>query len=89
MKTLPHLNSAIANTVKKIRKRLGITQEELAERSGLSLPYVGQLEACMRGASVTVLIQIARSVGITGAQFLAQVEKEHQRLTKKAETAEK
>ena len=47
-----------------------MTQEELAERAGLSARYVGAIERGDVSASVTVLGQIAEALGIEPGDLL-------------------
>lgn len=47
-----------------------MTQEELAERAGLSTRYVGAIERGDVSASVTVLGQIAEALGVEPGELL-------------------
>lgn len=76
MENLPGLDLAIAETVRKIRAKTGLTQEQFADFSQLSRVYIAQLETGERGASLNALMLIARAVGITGAELVAQIEAE-------------
>ncbi|MDY0260559.1 helix-turn-helix domain-containing protein [Desulfovibrio sp.] len=80
MQILPGLNTAIAKTVRIIRVRSGLSQEQFADFAGLSRVYIAQLETGERGASLNALILIARSVRMTGAELVALIEEEIQRL---------
>ena len=80
MQILPGLNTDIAKTVRIIRVRSGLSQEQFADFAGLSRVYIAQLETGERGASLNALILIARSVRMTGAELVALIEEEIQRL---------
>ena len=80
MQILPGLNTAIAKTVRIIRVRSGLSHEQFADFAGLSRVYIAQLETGERGASLNALILIARSVRMTGAELVALIEEEIQRL---------
>ncbi len=80
MQILPGLNTAIAKTVRIIRVRSGLSQEQFADFAGLSRVYIAQLETGERGASLNALILIARSVRMTGAELVALIEEEIQKL---------
>ena len=80
MQILPGLNTAIAKTVRIIPVRSGLSQEQFADFAGLSRVYIAQLETGERGASLNALILIARSVRMTGAELVALIEEEIQRL---------
>lgn len=54
----------IINQVSHVRKNLGITQEELAQNVGISRPYLSDIENCKRQLSGTVMLRIARCLGM-------------------------
>ena len=56
--------------LRRKRHDLDMTQEDLAERAGLSARYVGAIERGDVSASVTVLGQIADALGIEPADLL-------------------
>lgn len=76
MENLPGLDQAIAETVKKIRVKTSLTQEQFADFSRLSRVYIAQLETGKRGASLNALMLIAQSVGISGAELIRMIEAE-------------
>ena len=57
------LKEIMAVNLRRKRHDLQMTQEELAERAGLSARYVGAIERGDVSASVTVLGQIAEALG--------------------------
>ena len=56
--------------LRRKRHDQNMTQEELAERAGLSARYVGAIERGDVSASVTVLGQIAEALGIEPGDLL-------------------
>jgi transcriptional regulator with XRE-family HTH domain len=64
------LNEIMATNMRRKRHDLEMTQEELAERAGLSARYVGAIERSDVSASVTVLGQIAKALGIEPGDLL-------------------
>ena len=50
--------------VKLWREHLGMTQQELAGRAGISKPYLSQIETGKRQGTVETLSAIARSLGV-------------------------
>ena len=54
----------VGNNLRIVRERLGITQEELALRSGLTQGYINFLENGKRGYSERSLEKIANALGI-------------------------
>ena len=64
------LKEIMAVNLRRKRYDLEMTQEELAERAGLSVRYVGAIERGDVSASVTVLGQIAEALGIEPGDLL-------------------
>lgn len=67
------LNIAIGANVHATRRRLGLSQQDLAKRAGLS---VRDLQRCEKGQSaiaVETLIALADALGVEGGQLLADV----------------
>lgn len=58
------LKEVMAINLRRIRHDKQLTQEELADRAGLSARYVGAIERADVSASVTVLGQIAVALGV-------------------------
>lgn len=59
------------NRLREVRKERGLTQEQLAERAGLSTHYVGNIEQAVRNPSLTSIIQICAALGITPDRLFA------------------
>lgn len=64
------LREVMAKNLRRTRHDKKLTQEELADRAGLSMRYVGSIERGDVSASVTVLGQIADALGIEPAELL-------------------
>ena len=64
------LKEVMAVNVRRIRHDKQLTQEELADRAGLSARYIGAIERSNKSASVTVLGQIAEALGVEAADLL-------------------
>ena len=56
--------------VKELRALQELTQEELAERAGLSARYIGAIERADVSASVTVLGQVAEALEAEAAELV-------------------
>jgi len=52
----------IASAVRARRRRLGLTLQELADKSGLSAPFLSQVERSQTTPSITSLIAIAQAL---------------------------
>jgi XRE family transcriptional regulator, regulator of sulfur utilization len=55
----------MSERLKEVRKMKGLTQQELADRSGLHLTYVGHLEQGTYHPTVYVMWKIAKALGVT------------------------
>lgn len=64
------LKEVMAINVRRLRHERQFTQEELAERAGISSRYIGAIERADVSASVTVLGQIAEALGIEAGELL-------------------
>ena len=50
--------------LKTLRKEKGLSQEELAERSGLNRPYISGIEQGKRNVSLEVMEKLAEALGM-------------------------
>ena len=64
------LKEIMARNLRRTRHDKKLTQEELADRAGLSMRYVGAIERGDVSASVTVLGQIADALEIEPGDLL-------------------
>jgi transcriptional regulator with XRE-family HTH domain len=57
--------------IRQLRKRLGMTQEELAYRAQMDLSYLGQIERGARPSpSISVVARIARALSVDSGELL-------------------
>lgn len=64
------LKEVMAVNLRRMRHDRDMTQEELADRAGLSARYIGAIERADVSASVTVLGQIADALGVAAGELL-------------------
>lgn len=64
------LKEVMAVNLRRLRHDKQMTQEELADRAGLSARYIGSIERAHVSASVTVLGQIAEALEIEPADLV-------------------
>ena len=69
------LKEIMAGNLRRIRHDQKLTQEELADRAGLSARYVGAIERGDVSASVTVLGQIAEALRVEPGELLQRGDK--------------
>lgn len=58
------LTEKIASNLKRVRNNKKMTQQEVAEKAGLHLTYLGHLEAGKYHPSTFVLWKIAKTLGV-------------------------
>ena len=56
----------------QMRKLLGMTQEDLADRTGLHRTYISDVERCERNISIDCIDKIAEAFGITASELLKE-----------------
>ena len=68
---MANVKEILAQNLKKHRKRLGITQPELAERAGLSINYLGMIEVARNFPTADVLERLAAALGIKSNELFS------------------
>ena len=66
------LKEIVATNVRRLRRDKGWTQEDLADRVGLSARYIGQNERAQASMTVSVLGQIAYAFKVDAAELVAR-----------------
>lgn len=64
------LVQAFASNLKRLRGKAGISQEELALRSGLDRTYISGCERCVRNPSLVSVEKIADALGVAAKELL-------------------
>lgn len=54
----------VGQNVKRARLAAGLTQEELAERSGFSQQYISELENGRRNPTIVSIYEIGQALGV-------------------------
>jgi len=55
--------------IKKRRKRLGLSQQNLADKAGLSLNFIGKIEVAFSKPSIDTIINIAEALELTVSEL--------------------
>jgi transcriptional regulator with XRE-family HTH domain len=63
-----------SDVLQGLRRERGLTQEELAFRSGLDRTYISLLERGRRVPTIDTLFKLSRSLGIKPEDFVALIE---------------
>jgi transcriptional regulator with XRE-family HTH domain len=69
----PDIRSRFGQRLKKLRKKTGMTQAELADKLGLDRSYVGEIEQGKRNPCLVNLEIIAQGFGITLGKLLSRL----------------
>ena len=59
------MRKLVGRNFARFREQLGLTQEQLAERSGFSQQYISGLENGQRNPTIVSLYELALSLGVT------------------------
>jgi transcriptional regulator with XRE-family HTH domain len=62
---------ALGQTIRRLRRQSDLTQEELAERAGLSANYVGQIERGEKNPGALALFALARGLKVDPAELFS------------------
>ncbi len=70
----PAFYEALGRAIKVLRAERGVERRELAEASGISYPYLSEIENGKKRASSKALIAIAEALGVAPSDLLAMAE---------------
>lgn len=68
------MDKQFPNRIREIRRELDLTIEDLAERTGLSVSYVGRIENGERNLSVKNMSLFAEALAVTSQELLNKVD---------------
>ena len=68
------LSTEIGRRLRNYRQRIGLTQEELAERAGVHCTYIGQVERGEKNLTISSLEKISRSLQISISDLFEDIE---------------
>jgi ribosome-binding protein aMBF1 (putative translation factor) len=64
------IREVLALNLRKHRRLLGLSQEELAHRAEIDRTYISSLERCVYAAGIDVVDRLARVLGMEAADLL-------------------
>lgn len=64
------IREILATNLRRLRRELSLSQEELAHRANIDRIYVSALERCVYGVSIDVLDRIAEVLNVEAADLL-------------------
>lgn len=59
------MRKLVGRNVARLRREKGLTQEDVAERSGFSQQYLSSLERGRRNPTVITLFELAQALGVS------------------------
>jgi len=65
-----NIRALVGDNVRRLRNAAGLTQEALAEKTGLSSVYISEIERGRRNPSVLVMADIAHALGADVRELL-------------------
>lgn len=65
------LKRALARNLRRIRQDQKLTQEELADRAGLSSRYLGSIERGSVAATITILGRLADALSVDPCRLIS------------------
>jgi transcriptional regulator with XRE-family HTH domain len=74
MSASPAFQAALGTAVKARRQELGLTQEQLANDSGLHQRWISNVETGKRNPSYSSLRRLAASLELSAAELIARAE---------------
>ena len=64
------MRKLVGRNVERIRRAKGLTQEQLAVRSGLSQQYISGLERGHRNPTVVTVFEVSEALGISHVEIM-------------------
>jgi transcriptional regulator with XRE-family HTH domain len=61
--------------IARLRKRLGLSQEELGFRADVHRTYISQLERGLKSPTLTVILKLTQALGCPAGRLVGEVEK--------------
>ena len=59
----------LGKNIRELRKKVGWTQEKLAEKANISVPFMTQIELARKTPSLEVIESIAKALGVSYEQL--------------------
>jgi transcriptional regulator with XRE-family HTH domain len=68
------MRKLVGRNVKRVRQDKGLTQEQLAERSGFSQQYISGLEQGRRNPTIVSIYELATALGVSYMELVRPTE---------------
>ena len=74
MNMADHTSTMLAANLRRLRERRKLTQQDLAERSGVPRPTLAHLESGEANPTLSVLVRVAEALGTSIEELIGRVE---------------
>ena len=68
------LDKAFGDTIRKRRKKLGLSQEALSFKAGLHRNYISDIERGLKSPSLRVIVKLADALGLAVSALMRMAE---------------
>lgn len=68
------MRKLVGDNCARLRKKQGLTQEQLSERSGFSQQYLSELENGRRNPTIVTLYEIAQALEVSHLELLTPMQ---------------
>lgn len=59
----------LGKRIKYLRENLGLSQEKLAEKAGISLDFLGKIEVCINKPGIRSILKIANALNVSVSEL--------------------
>ena len=66
-------NKAVGRRIKEVRQTKGLTQEQLAERAGVSPSYISVIERGIKSPQLDTFVPVCNALGVSADALLMDV----------------
>ena len=73
-KTSPE--ALLGKEIARLRKRIGLSQEELGFRAEVHRTYISQLERGLKSPTLNMILQLSRALKVSASKLVATVERQ-------------
>lgn len=67
------MRAVVAQNLRALRLKVGVSQEALAKKSGLSISYVSMLERGLRAPPLDTLEALSKALGVSPLRLLQEI----------------
>ncbi len=64
------MRKLVGRNVRRVREKIGLTQEKLSEISGFSQQYISGLEQGRRNPTIVTLYELSQALGVTHIELM-------------------